>query len=461
MSERPPKGAESAPPTGSEPPPAPEVPAEAPPEPGAPRKKPRERVLWNTAAIMLAKISSDVLQLFAAFKMARHLGDTLFGLYGYLLTAMEVFRVLTNFGIDVVSIRTVAVSRYHPRHVVRHLVGFKAALTGAGLVAVYVVSLVMPKYAENRFLLLLLALSLFPSNLMASITVRFQAEHFMDRLIPVQAFGGALFLGLVYLGAHLGWQVPGMVGIYVAVQLVNALLTEGVARVTWPLSAEGKVPRGINWEIIRSIFWDGLPVGLLTLIVVLYSRLAIWLLEVYGDMASVGRYFVAIKASEPLLHLAGALSISAFPVLSRLVERRDVAALSRRFWTYSVRSAALSSGVALAMTLAARPALSLIKPEYALATGALIALSWATAFMFQNQLSTTVINAFGKYHYVTCFAAFNLLVFLALSTTLIPRYGATGAGLSTLGTEGINTLVQIVTVMVLIRRLRRSLEREG
>jgi O-antigen/teichoic acid export membrane protein len=39
------------------------------------------------------------------------------------------------------------------------------------------------------------------------------------------------------------------------------------------------------------------------------------------------------------------------------------------------------------------------------------------------------------------------------SLLLIPRLGPTGAGLATLGTEGINTVGQVLCVLHLLRRL--------
>ncbi|MFH1130644.1 MAG: polysaccharide biosynthesis C-terminal domain-containing protein, partial [Pseudomonadota bacterium] len=207
---------------------------------------------------------------------------------------------------------------------------------------------------------------------------------------------------------------------------------------------------------VFSLFRQGIPVGLLMVIVVFYSRLAIFFLERFSGLEAVGQYFIAIRICEPLLAVASALSTSAFPVLSRLAEKKDANTLKRLFQKYSIRSLLLSAGVALLLTIFANRLLYLIKPDYVAATDALIALCWASVFMFQNQISSTVINSFGKYHYVTIFAAVNLCVFLTLSLNLIPSMGPTGAGLSTLGTEGINTIMQLITVSVMLSNVGKK-----
>jgi len=420
----------------------------------APRKK-VERVMWNTVAIVAARVLADVFNVLVALKMARHLGDKQWGLYGYLLSSMEVFRTLTNFGLDIVAVRMMALDEYHPRTVTRHLMAIKTILCFLGLFGILGTTLVLERFGANREHVMLLAASLFPIAYTASVTVRFQAEHAMDRLIPVQFVVGAVYLGAVYWVASMGWRIGGLVCAYVAYTFLMFTLTGLMARRVWPPAGD-RGAAGLSWNLGRDIFVKGIPVGLLALIVVLYSRLSIFMLERYGGLEVVGHYFTAIKVSEPLLMIASALGASAFPVLSRMAERGDKASLKGRFLLYSWRSCLLSAGVALVITFFASDILALVKPEYVAASGALIALSWATVFMFQNQLCTYVINSFGKFHYVTVFAVVNLCVFLILAFTLIPRYGSTGAGLSTLGTEGINTLVQLVAVTILIRRMKAA-----
>jgi O-antigen/teichoic acid export membrane protein len=71
--------------------------------------------------------------------------------------------------------------------------------------------------------------------------------------------------------------------------------------------------------------------------------------------------------------------------------------------------------------------------------------------MVQNQLSSTVIHASGRYHVVTACSAVNLLIYLGLAFLLVPRLGPLGAALATLGTESTNAVVQLMLVRRWIR----------
>lgn len=417
--------------------------------------RPRERVFRNTIAILAARASSVVFHVLAAMKQARHLGEKEWGLFGYLLSSMEIFRVLTNFGLDIVAIRRMAVGKRSPRDVVRHLLVVKSLLATVGCGAVYALSFVFEGYAQHRGLLLVLAVGLYAVAFTGSTTVRFQAEHQMERLIPVQFLAGAFYLAGVYAASSQGIRVSGFVMIWVGYEFVTLALTALAYRLTWSRRTDSPGAPGFDRRLAWRIFYQGVPVGLLELIVVVYSRLGVFLLEHYGNLEAVGKYYIAIKVTEPLLAIAGALSISAYPVMSRLAEQGEGSEMRRRFLRYAARSALLSCSIAALLTLLAEPLLGTIKPEYVGAAGALVALSWATVFMFQNQLSTSMINSFGKFHYVTGFAAMNLGIYLAFSLALIPRLGVLGAGLSTFGTEGINAFVQLVTVFLLLRHVIR------
>jgi O-antigen/teichoic acid export membrane protein len=418
--------------------------------------RPRERVLHNTVSIVIARAGMVVFHVFAAAKQARHLGEKEWGRFGFLLSSMEVFRVLTNFGIDLAAIRRLAVGNRSPQQVVRHLLLIKVVLASCGVGAVLAASYILDSFAQNRGLLLLLAVGLYAIGFTNSLIVRFQAEHSMERLIPVQFIVGGLYLGAVYVACWRGLRVPGFIGVFVGYEFALLLLTFIAFKITWHGRVEAPAPRGFDRGLAWGVFSQGVPVGLLELIVVLYSRLGVFLLEHYVDLEAVGRYYIAIKVTEPLITVAGALSMSVYPVMSRLAEAGRGGEMRRRFARYSLRSALMSCALAGVLTLLAPRLLAVIRPEYATAASALIALAWAAAFMFQNQLSTSMINSFGKFHYVTGVAAANLCVYLCLGLWLIPRLGTLGAGLATLGTEGLNALIQLTLVLILLSRMVRS-----
>jgi O-antigen/teichoic acid export membrane protein len=393
-------------------------------------------------------------QVTAAMVMAHALGTAGWGAIGLLLSTMEIVRVLVNFGLDTVAVRSLALGDQDAAKVVRRLVVLKGLLWAAVFSALVGLSTLSGVLASDPTLLLLLGLGLLPGALSTSLAARFQAGHRMDRLVPVSLVTAVAYLGAVLTASRMGASPAVYVAIIAGNDFFAAACTWIVSRWTFGPSPRATTP-GPSGAELWALFAQGVPVGLVWLMVVLYSRLGILLLKDLSGIDSVGLYYTAVRVCEPILMVAGAFAATVYPVLSRRAGSGAVHELKRRFIRYSLLSCVVSIGAGVLITLLASTILETIRPEYLPARGALIALTWATVFMFQNQLTTMVVNAFGKFHFVTAFAAFNLCVFLTLGWVLIPRFGPLGAGLSTLGTEALNCAVQLTVVGAMLRNRAR------
>lgn len=411
----------------------------------------RSGVLRNAGAILISRFTGMALRTVGVLVAAAHLGAEGWGLLGFLSSSLEVFRVLASFGMDTASIRFVSLARDEAGRTVGRLFALKAATSVLAYLALVAVAFATPAYRDRAPLLLLLGIGLFPQTLGTTLQARFQAEHAMARLIPVQFVQGLLYVGGVLVLKQRGAGVWQFLVLTVLLDFAQFVATFTIARRTWPDALAASAIRFVP-SFARTILVPSLSLGLLELIVMLYSRLNVYFLERTGGLVAVGQYYAALRVSEPLLMVAGALAMSSYPVLSKLVDARQYGEVGEMFRRYSLRAAAVTLVIATGMSALSRPILMFVKPEFAGGAGALSALAFATAFMFQNQLSSVVLHSFGKFHYVTACAVLNLCVFLTSAAILVPRFGPTGGGLTTLVTEGVNTLVQLVLVTVVLRR---------
>jgi len=69
-------------------------------------------------------------------------------------------------------------------------------------------------------------------------------------------------------------------------------------------------------------------------------------------------------------------------------------------------------------------------------------LSCSLVFMSCNMMSTAIINAMGRYRFLTICGAATLLVNIGLNCFLIPDFGILGASIATVATEAFNFVVQ-------------------
>jgi len=197
---------------------------------------------------------------------------------------------------------------------------------------------------------------------------------------------------------------------------------------------------------------EGLPLGVLELVVIAYSRGGIFLLQESAGVAAVGHLYVALRATEQVVAVGGALGTSAMPVFARLAHEKQPQAIRRAFLKYSATGLALTIGIAAFMSLGAEPILRIVKPEYLEAAAPLAILSWAAVVMFQNNLSASALYSFGRYRAVASWSSIGLLIYFGAAAFLIPAYGARGAAFSTLLMETIGAGVYLWLVLGTIRR---------
>ena len=416
----------------------------------------RKGILRNVAAIIVSRFTGMALRTVGTLLAARYLGVENWGLLGFLTSSLEVFRAIASAGMDTASIRFVSLAREEAGRTVGRLFALKAVTSIIAYLVLVGATLAMPAYRDRAVLVLVLGVGMFPQTLSATLQSRFQAEHAMAKLIVVPFIQGLLYVCGVFVLKHLGAGVWEFVILTVLLDGAQFVAMFVVARRTWPDALKLDSIRFVP-SFASAILLPSISQGLLEVVVMLYSRLNVYFLERSGGLAAVGQYAAAMSLSGPLLMVAGALGMSAYPVLSKLVEAKNYGEVTEMFRRYSLRAAGITLVIAVVMSALARPLLTFVSPEFAGGAGALSALAFATAFMFQNQLSSIVLQSFGKFHYVTACAVLNLCVFLATASVLVPRFGPTGGGVTTLITEGVNTIVQLAIVMVVLHNARKRL----
>ncbi len=430
------------------------------------RRSESERVLRNTGAILAGRLGGQGLRLLAMLRAAAHLDAAGFGVLGYVVSSLEVFRVLASFGLETVTVRALALGQPPPQVLMRRLFLIKTGTAVLAFLLLVGLTFAVDSLAERRSLVLLLGTALLPQALGATLTSRLLAAHAMERLVPYTIVTGAVQLVAVHLAAEAGLGVGAFIAILAAVEYLSlgavALANRGVGPFREGQALPAPIPPAAEAAprpVTRALLRQALPLAALELVVIVYSRLGVFFVERQAGLPAVGRYYAALRLTEPLVAAGAALAVSLLPVFARLIASGDAATLSRRFRRTSLLATGSAAGVAAILSLIAEPLLAMIRPEYAAAAGVLRVLAWAAVPMVQNQLSSTVIHASGRYHVVTACSTVNLGVFLGLAFLLVPRFGPLGAALATLGTESLNAVVQLSLVRRWIQEtLRRDQE---
>lgn len=401
-------------------------------------------MVLNSIAVFSTGAGVRTLGFVAFVLLVRVLSPSDMGTFALVLAVVEVVRQITELGIGSATVRALARAddEAWPRV---GAAGLALRLAGATVGYLILAAATLHPSLESRAPLFLLAgLSLFIGAVANGLITAFQARLGMGRLLPVHLTGASLYLAIVAWGAWHGWGVAEFLGAYVAQEAAAAI---GVAVLFarryrfalagWLSSAPG-------------LARDAVALGFLGVIVLLYFRLDVFMLEAIRGSDAVGEYAFAFRISEAFLLISAAVSASVFPRFAALVGKDDHA-LAHFFGRMYCGAVVFGGTLALAVSVAITPVLEVLAPQYT-GTGPLaVVLVWAFVFMFANAQTVDLLVAVGRTRAVTWIAVVNLCVNAVGNAILIPRYGALGAAAATVLTEAVNALAQAWFVRARLR----------
>lgn len=187
---------------------------------------------------------------------------------------------------------------------------------------------------------------------------------------------------------------------------------------------------------LRTLVTQAVPFGLAMFGVVLYGRIGILILKAFSTAADVAYFNIGYILSQPLGFISTALSMAAFPALTRYAQKgpEAIGAALRRTSKYQlVVTLPMIAGLFL---LSERIIPLLLRGEgYSQAAFALKIMSLGLTLIFFNLMSRYVLAAMDRERtYLRAILA-GLSVNTVLGAVLIPAYGFVGACVSYLLAE--------------------------
>lgn len=197
---------------------------------------------------------------------------------------------------------------------------------------------------------------------------------------------------------------------------------------------------------IRSLLREGVPFVALGLFGTLYQRVDVLLMPMFVSSSEIGQYATAYRMLEALLILPAVIATAAFPVMIKTLHSdfssyREVAGKSMRF---GLVIAGLVVGV---LFVVAEPIIVFVFGEEFQASANLFqVLLWGLFFQsVNNTLGRSMIAANLEKFFIPL-SGIALTSNVLLNLYLLPRMGAMGASIATLGSYAVSTFLHCLIV---------------
>lgn len=390
----------------------------------------------NTLLKLGAELGGRAATFLLLLLAAQRLTTADFGSYNYALALGFVLVQLADFGLQLLLTREVARLGLAARPQVLAAFHLKLWL---GLPVLALLGAVVLNQSTHGPVIFLLGLTLLLQTFVEFVAYVFRGQQRLWVEVQLLLW---VRLGTAVFGALILWQTEQLLWLAIVslVVMMSTLLfaLQQLRRAGWITNFTQLWPTG--WPttaVTKQLVRQAWPLGLSIFLSIAYTRLAILLLEAWGEADAVAHYSAAWRLVEPTQILPASLLAAVFPAFSLALtqNRRRAGQLGRQT---SLLLALAGGTVALTFWLVGPWLIGwLYGADFAASTPVLQLLGLTVLPVYINYSLTHYLVARGQQQTLTGLTAVTLLLHAFFCWLFIPRLGLIGPALSVLLVEGV------------------------
>jgi O-antigen/teichoic acid export membrane protein len=380
-----------------------------------------QRVARNATVRMAGEIVAKLGSLAFFVTMARRLGTHGFGEFQFALALTGALAFIAGFGTDNLITREVARDRSRAGRMLADAAAVKV-LGGVLMLGVAAVIVNVGDYtAEGRAAVYIVGFGSLCEVVVKSWHAVFQGHERLE-LVSATLIVQRLVTAAVGIAVLLaGGGVVAAASVYAAGALLSMAIAEGLLR---RLGVRRAALATAGWlPLVRA----GIPIGLISLLMILLLRIDVTMLSFLADTATVGIFGVAYRLVEATQFIPAAMAIAVLPWLARTT----AAARGYRLGLKAVTAVLLPLG--LVFVLFAKPLVEILYGHaFERSVVPLQLLGMITLLYGINAFSSASLIARDRPLAYAALIAPVIALDIGLNFVLIPRYGADGAAFDAL-----------------------------
>ena len=418
------------------------------------------RILRNSFSTIIVRGAFGFARIIVLLFLAKTYGVREFGLFSLILIFIEIAKVASDVGVDIVSIRRFAANQKNIPIVLDSILGLK--LLSATLGTILTIGIYALLYGDTYGLVLIsiACVSLYTSLLLNGFVSYYQTKLSMEKIIRAHLMGYGCYLAFSVTAIFFRTSLMVLMGI---IPLTEGIILYLLIR---RYTENSPLRIRINLHFIRSFLSESIYVGLAGIAVVIYLRLDNVMISRILDLKSVGQYAIAYRLTEPFSLLFSSVLFSSLLFSSLVSSSLPFSLLFSSFgislyaslsvlsietkvqdrFLYAKKTFLGMLAVACAGVLGyifiVKPLLPMFSVEYVESGHVLLILSFVLIFKALNTQMTAILNSMEKFRIVSGITFMNLVTSFILNFIFITHFGIVGAAMAVVGTEFMNSLYQ-------------------
>jgi len=269
---------------------------------------------YNTLTQLIGKIISTVLSLISIGLLTRYLGQEGFGNYSLVFAYLSIFGIFSDFGLQLTMVRELAqkkeISIYWSFFWTKFFLVIFATLLS------WLFLLVFPYSKFLKIAVLITSFGFALGSLNNFGTVIFQANLRLDLVTLVDVISRAVTVGFIIVFVSLGQGLYSILNTILIGNLAGSILTIFLLRkfITFDFQ--------FDFNLAKKIIRQSLPVGLISILALLYFKIDTLILSIFRGAREVGIYSLSYKVLENILVLWGYYMAGAYPLLAKFSKEK-------------------------------------------------------------------------------------------------------------------------------------------
>lgn len=386
-----------------------------------------KRITKNTFTLMAGRAIELISGILLISIVARYLGLSLYGKYGFITSIVSVAIIFSYFGLQDILIREIAKDKDKVGLFLGTTLIIRTALCLLVFFAVVVIAHLAHLSPLEHMAIQLFALSeiLYSFSMLLKAVFNAIEKTIYDALFTIiNRLGNLLLIGIVV------WFDAGFIGLFWAVVVSNliSLIITGIF-----LVFKLKIIPIIRFDIdqLKYFTFQSLPLGIGRVLQVCSFKVDIFILKIFSSSKDIALFFGPHNIIMRFQLIPLSISIALFPLLTRL--SRDSEAAFRHTFLQCLKYTLLI-GILVTITTffwAKEIVFLFFGTEFIQGPLVLKILAFTIGFLFLDALLSMVLIIRNRQCAVTIVSGATLLTNLILDLMLVPSHSYIGAAIAT------------------------------
>jgi len=399
------------------------------------------KIAHNTLIQVIGRGGGGVLSVVALALITRYLGLEGYGIYTTIITFLQVFGILINFGLTIITVQMVSERDEGIDKVMSNIATLRvtSSLVFFGLAPI--IALFFPYPAIIKIGIALTSFAFIFQMLIETIVGIFQKHLQMDKPALAEFISRVIYVGLA---AAVIFLHKGILFIMVALNIANFVW---LLIILYYASKLVKLKPAFDWTLWKEILRRAWPIGLSIILNLIYLKADVIILSVYKPQTDVGLYGAPYKLIDALTTFAMMFMGLILPILASAWAKNNIERFKAVFQkTFNLVTIFVVPMIVGTYFVAKKIMIFIASADFAGSGKILSILVIGAGGLFVGSLFAHTIVAIDKQKAVIWGYAIDAALSLVGYIIFIPKYSYLGAAWVTVFSEILIAIISLFIV---------------